>query len=63
LAAQGKTILVVHHDLSTVEANFDRVILLNQRLIAAGDVKTVFTKDNISKAYGAQLSVLNKMAE
>jgi ABC-type Mn2+/Zn2+ transport system ATPase subunit len=63
LTAQGKTILVVHHDLSTIEANFDRVILLNQRLIAAGDVATVFTKDNISKAYGAQLSVLNKMAE
>jgi ABC-type Mn2+/Zn2+ transport system ATPase subunit len=63
LAAQGKTILVVHHDLSTVEANFDKVILLNQRLIAAGDVATVFNKENISKAYGAQLSVLNKMAE
>jgi ABC-type Mn2+/Zn2+ transport system ATPase subunit len=63
LAQQGKTILVVHHDLSSVEANFDKIILLNQRLVAAGDVKMVFNRENIAKAYGAQLSVLNKMAE
>lgn len=60
LASQGKTLLVVHHDLSTVPAYFDQVILLNQRLIAAGDTDTTFTEANISKAYGGQLPILQK---
>lgn len=61
LAKQGKTILVVHHDLSTVTQYFDKVILLNQRLVTAGDTSEVFTEENISKAYGAQLTLLNKI--
>ena len=60
LAAQGKTLLVVHHDLSTVEEYFDKVILLNQRLIAYGDTNNTFTKENIAKAYGGQLPILHK---
>ncbi|MBT8219662.1 MAG: metal ABC transporter ATP-binding protein [Bacteroidia bacterium] len=60
LAEEGKTLLVVHHDLSTVEAYFDHCILLNQRLIAYGPTSEVFHKDNISKAYGPQLPILHK---
>ncbi|MEZ4950446.1 MAG: metal ABC transporter ATP-binding protein [Saprospiraceae bacterium] len=60
LAAAGKTLLVVHHDLSTVNEYFDRVVLLNQRLIAYGDTEATFTEENISKAYGAQLTILHK---
>jgi len=60
LAAQNKTLLVVHHDLSSVPNYFDRVILLNQRLIAYGDTETTFTPENISKAYGGQLPILHK---
>jgi len=60
LASEGKTILVVHHDLSTVEQYFDKVILLNQRLIAFGDTVTTFTQENIAKAYGPQLTILHK---
>jgi len=60
LAEQGKSILVVHHDLSTVEKYFNKVILLNQRLIAFGDTATTFTQENISKAYGSQLTILHK---
>lgn len=60
LAAAGKTLLVVHHDLSTVHAYFDKVILLNQRLIAFGDTEDTFTETNISKAYGGQLPILQK---
>ncbi len=60
LADDGKSILVVHHDLSTVEKYFDKVILLNQRLIAYGDTKSTFTQENISKAYGSQLTILHK---
>ncbi len=60
LADQGKTILVVHHDLSTVDSYFSQVILLNQRLIAIGDTATTFTQENIGKAYGPQLTILHK---
>lgn len=57
LQSQGKTILVVHHDLSKVEYYFDRVILLNKQVIAYGPVKEVFTIDNLSKTYGEDLIV------
>ena len=60
LASEGKTLLVVHHDLSTVEEYFDKVILLNQRLVAYGDTNTTFTQENIAKAYGGQLPILHK---
>ena len=58
LANQGKTLLVVHHDLSTVSEYFSEVILLNQRLIAFGDVETTFTQKNIKNCYGPQLTLL-----
>lgn len=60
LASEGKTMLVVHHDLSSVEQYFDKVLLLNQRLIAFGDTATTFTQENISAAYGPQLTILHK---
>lgn len=60
LAAEGKTLLVVHHDLSTVESYFDKVILLNQRLITYGDVLTTFTDENVTKTYQSQLPILHK---
>jgi len=60
LSAKGKTILVVHHDLATVDKYFNKVILLNQRLIAYGDTQTTFTQENIAKAYGGQLTILHK---
>ena len=52
LRDEGKTVIVVHHDLRTVKTYFDRVVLVNLKLIAQGDVSTTFTEENISKAYG-----------
>lgn len=60
LSQAGKTIIVVHHDLSSVQSYFDRVILLNQRLIAAGKVVEVFTEENIKKTFSSQLSILHR---
>ncbi|MEZ4690031.1 MAG: hypothetical protein R3A12_07565 [Ignavibacteria bacterium] len=34
LKAEGKTIMIVHHDLVQVEDYFDKLILINQILIA-----------------------------
>lgn len=58
LSQEGKTLLVVHHDLTSVRAYFDQVILLNQRIIAYGDTETTFVNANISKAYGAQHAIM-----
>ncbi|MCB9038434.1 MAG: metal ABC transporter ATP-binding protein [Lewinellaceae bacterium] len=60
LAAEGKTILVIHHDLSSVPEYFDRIALLNQRLITFGDTAQVFTKENIAKTYTGQLPILHQ---
>ena len=49
---KGKTIVVVHHDLSTVDKYFEQVILINRQLIASGKVSEVFTKQNIKSTYG-----------
>ena len=63
LATEGKTLLVVHHDLSTVRDYFDYVILLNQRLIAVGPTEETFTDENIGRAYGGQLGILQKTGQ
>lgn len=51
LSAQGKTVLVVHHDLQTVAEYFDEVVLLNREVVASGPVESVFTEENIEEAY------------
>ena len=57
LADEGRTIVVIHHDLSTVRRYFDRVILLNQRIVAYGDTSEVFTDERVAEAYGAQTNI------
>ncbi len=63
LRRQGKTILVVHHDLQTVTEYFDWVIMLNMRVVAAGPTREVFTNENLQKTYGGRLTVLSQAAQ
>ncbi len=51
LKTNGKTVIVVHHDLQTVEKYFDYVTLINFKLIANGKTSEVFTKENLEKTY------------
>ncbi len=51
LRDRGKTLFVVHHDLSKAEYYFDSLILLNNKLIACGSRDEVFRLDNICRAY------------
>lgn len=53
LKVEGKTMIVVHHDLTTVKKTFDWVILLNTCLIESGPSHEVFTEKSIKKAYGS----------
>jgi manganese/zinc/iron transport system ATP- binding protein len=52
LRSEGRTIVVVHHDLATVREYFDWVMLLNVRKIASGPVSEAFTPANLGAAYG-----------
>jgi len=56
LREEGKTLLCVHHDLSTVRDYFDDVLLLNVRRVAAGPVDQVFTAENLQATYGGRLN-------
>ena len=60
LKSEGKTIMIVHHDLSKVENYFDKIILINQILIAYGDTSKVFTPELLHRTYGGQLTILQK---
>ncbi|NTZ17902.1 metal ABC transporter ATP-binding protein [Paenibacillus sp. JMULE4] len=60
LKKQGKTVLVVHHDLSTVKEYFDWVILLNVKLMGIGPADELFTKENLQRTYGGRLTLLNR---
>lgn len=51
LAASGKSIFIVHHDLSKVKRYFDHIILINKTLIAYGKTEEVYTKENMKKTF------------
>ena len=63
LREQGKSILVVHHDLQTVTEYFNWVIMLNMRVVASGLTREVFTDENLQKTYGGRLTVLSQAAQ
>ena len=58
LRANGKTVVVVHHDLQTVTDYFDWVMLLNIRRIASGPVGETFTSDNLRETYGGRIAFM-----
>ncbi len=51
LNSEGKTLIVVHHDLKTVDKYFNYVTLINLEVIASGKISDVFTQENIDKTY------------
>jgi manganese/zinc/iron transport system ATP- binding protein len=58
----GKTVMVVHHDLLTVQEYFDEILLLNVRQIAAGPVEEVLTEEHLRATYGGQVAFLSAVA-
>jgi ABC-type Mn2+/Zn2+ transport system ATPase subunit len=55
LRERGKLLLISHHELASVPEIFDRVVLLNGELIAAGTVAEAFTRENLTRAYGTRV--------
>ncbi len=63
LKNEGKTLLVVHHDLQSAERFFDWIVLLNTRLVASGTKNEVFTSELLQEAYSGKLNLLSQMGE
>jgi len=63
LRARGKAVICVHHDLETVREYFDHAMLINMRVVAAGPVDRVFTRENLQRTYGGRLTLLAEASE
>lgn len=59
LREQGVTILVSTHDLNLAAQSFDRILLVNHRLIAFGPASEALTAATIAEAFGGQVLFLN----
>ena len=55
------TVLVSTHDLTLATQRFDRVLLLNKRLVAYGTAEEVFTPQAIRQAFGTKVLDLQGM--
>jgi manganese/zinc/iron transport system ATP- binding protein len=60
---QGKTILIVHHDLPSVEEYFDWILLLNTRLLGCGPVREIVTRENLARAFGKSQLLFDEAAD
>lgn len=54
---EGKTILMVNHDLSKVKEYFDQVILVKHSIVASGKTEDVFIKKYLDDVYGGSVYI------
>lgn len=52
LRDEGRTVVIVHHDLATVPTLCDWTCLLNRTVMGFGPTKDVFTDEMVKQAYG-----------
>jgi manganese/iron transport system ATP-binding protein len=58
LRHRGVTVMVATHDLNLAAERFDRVMLLNGRLLGIGGPADVLTPDHLQEAYGDHLRLV-----
>jgi manganese/zinc/iron transport system ATP- binding protein len=63
MSKEGKTVVVVHHDLQSVAKYFDWLILLSMRLVASGPTVDVFKEELLQEAYGGKLTILSEVGD
>jgi len=63
MSKQGKTVVVVHHDLQSAREYFDWAVLLNLRLIASGPAEEVLTPELLQETYGGKLTLLSEVGD
>ena len=59
----GKTLVVVHHDLSTAAEYFDKLLLIKQRLYAYGVPAALLQEDLLSQVYEGRLRIFRDVLE
>lgn len=59
----GKTLVVVHHDLSTAAEYFDKLLLIKQRLYAYGQPTAVLQEDLLSQVYEGRLRIFKDIVK
>jgi manganese/iron transport system ATP-binding protein len=60
LRQQRITVMVATHDLGQAASHFDRVMLLNRRLIRFGSPQEVLSSENLLKAYGGHAQLIQE---
>ncbi|PWJ40062.1 metal ABC transporter ATP-binding protein [Sediminitomix flava] len=63
MQANGKSIMVVHHDLQTAPHYFDWLVLMSTRLVASGPFEKVFASEKLGEAFGGQLEMLQRVGD
>ena len=58
LQADGVTVLVSLHDLKMASERFDKIMLLNKKLLAIGPAEETLRSENLLRAYGGTLQLL-----
>ncbi len=61
LRDEGRLVVVVHHDLRSAAAWFDRVALIDMRLVAEGPTAEVLSAENLARTYCGPLDVLEEL--
>lgn len=54
---EGKTILMVNHDLSKVKEYFDQVVLVKHAIVASGKTEDVFVTKYLDDVYGGSVYI------
>ncbi len=55
---EGVTVIMSTHELNAVAAHLPWVICLNQTIISQGSPAEVYTPENLSRTYGAEMAVI-----
>jgi manganese/iron transport system ATP-binding protein len=62
LRSQQVTAIISTHDLNLAAANFDLVLVLNHRLVSYGPPKEALSQQNLARAFGSSLLVMENGA-
>jgi len=60
LEQEKVTIMTATHDLDQAAQHFNRILLLNRRMISFGSSKHVLTAENLKVAYGGRLRMIEQ---
>lgn len=58
LQAEKVTVMVATHDLDHAARHFDRIMLLNRRIVSFGSPEAVLLTENLLKAYGERMKIV-----